>query len=80
MYIKSLPPIEAIHKIELYQIPSPYKEVLITACVHRKEGYLGCDFLRDNFKINLEYWTFGRRLKTALEMFRETNKLFCAPV
>lgn len=76
IYIKSLPPLTALKLIEEYKIPSPYKEILITACVERKEGFKGICYLSEKYNINIEYWTFGRKLREALEMFRESHKLF----
>lgn len=31
-YLRELAPLEAIHKIESFRIPSPYKEILIASC------------------------------------------------
>ena len=73
LYIKSLPPLTAINFISDYKIPSPYKEILITACVDRKEGFSGVKHLAETYKIHIEYWTFGRKLKEALEMFRKSH-------
>ena len=74
VYLKSLAPIEVIKKVNEYKIPSPFKEVLLTVCVARKEGFEGCDYLAKEYEIHLGYWTFGRRLKEALEMFRKSDK------
>lgn len=74
IFLKSLAPNEALKLFEEYNIPSPYKEVLITVCINRKEGFAGIDFLEENFKISLGYWTFGRRLKEGLEIFRKSHK------
>lgn len=74
VYLKSLAPIEVIKKVNEYKIPSPFKEVLLTACVDRKEGFEGCDHLAKEYEIHLGYWTFGRRLKEALEMFRKSDE------
>lgn len=73
LYIRNLAPVEAIKRIESYLIPSPQKEVLITACIARKEGYAGMDYLEEKYNIHIGYWTFGRRLKEALDMFRKSD-------
>lgn len=38
LFIKELPPAEALEKIEQYKIPSPYKEILTIVCVERVVG------------------------------------------
>jgi hypothetical protein len=75
LYLKDLPPVEAYRRIDEYKIPSPYREVLF-AVINRKEGFSGCDYLSENFHINMSYWTFGRRLKEALDMFRKSNSIY----
>lgn len=69
IYLKSLAPVDAIHSINLCKLPSPWREVLLCACVDRKEGYEGIDFLAKHYNIYIDYWTFVRRLKEALDMF-----------
>ena len=32
LYIKELAPIQALELLDIYKIPSPYKEVLIVSC------------------------------------------------
>lgn len=64
-------------KIEDYKIPTPYKEILI-ALVNRKEGYEALDYLAEKFSIHMGYWTYGRRLKESLQMFRKSNLDFYA--
>ena len=73
VYLKSLAPIEAYDQINRYKIPSPQKECLI-AMINGKEGFEGCDYLEDVYKIHIGYWTFGRRLKEGLEIFRKSKK------
>lgn len=73
VYLKSLAPVEAYDQIERYKIPSPQKECLI-AMINGKEGFEGCDYLEDVYKIHIGYWTFGRRLKEGLEIFRKSKK------
>lgn len=73
IYLKSLAPLEAYAQIDRYKIPSPQKECLI-AMINGKEGYAGCDFVSDEYNINLGFWTFGRRLKEGLEIFRKSKK------
>ena len=76
LYLKSLPPLTALKFIDDYKIPSPHKEILITACVERKEGYKGMRYLAETYNIHIEYWTLGRRLKEALEMFRKSHSQY----
>lgn len=73
VYLKSLAPIEAYDQINRYKIPSPQRECLI-AMINGKEGFEGCDYLEDEYKIHIGYWTFGRRLKEGLEIFRKSKK------
>ena len=73
MYLKSLAPIEAHDQINRFKIPSPQKECLI-AMINGKEGFAGCDYLEEKYKIHIGYWTFGRRLKEGLEFFRKSKK------
>ena len=74
---KEMAPMTAIQKIEDYKIPTPYKEILI-ALVNRKEGYEALDYLAEKFSIHMGYWTYGRRLKESLQMFRKSNLDFYA--
>lgn len=73
VYLKDLAPVEALDQIDRYKIPSPQKEFLI-AMINGKEGFEGCDYLEDVYKIHIGYWTFGRRLKEGLEIFRKSKK------
>lgn len=73
IYLKSLAPIEAADLIYKCKLPTPQKECLL-ALIAGKEGFNGCDYLADNFNINLGYWTYLRRLKEALQMFRKSVK------
>ena len=73
LYLKSLAPLEVTELLSKYKIPSPYKEVIVCACIYRKEGFAGCDMLAEYFNIHISYWTFGRRLKEALKMFRKSH-------
>ena len=74
---KEMAPMTAIQKIEDYKIPTPYREILI-ALVNRKEGYEALDYLAEKFSIHMGYWTYGRRLKESLQMFRKSNLDFYA--
>lgn len=71
--LKELAPIEAYEQIERFMIPSPQKECLI-AMINGKEGFAGCDYLEEKYQIHLGYWSFGRRLKEGLEIFRKSKK------
>lgn len=73
IYLKSLAPVDAYDQIDRFRIPSPQKECLI-AMINGKEGFSGCDYLAEKYNINIGYWTFGRRLKNGLEMFRRSKK------
>lgn len=73
VYLKDIAPVEALDQIDRYKIPSPQKECLI-AMINGKEGFEGCDYLEDVYKIHIGYWTFGRRLKEGLEIFRKSKK------
>lgn len=75
-YIKSLPPYIALERFELYKIPSPYKEILTLICVERQNEFSALEELRKRYKIYMEYWTFVRRLKDALEMFDASHKAY----
>jgi hypothetical protein len=76
VYLKSLPPLTALKFIDEYKIPTPHREILITVCVNRKEGFPAMKQLAKEFNINIEYWTLGRRLKEALEMFRKSHSQY----
>ena len=73
LYLKSKSPREVMQLLEDYKIPSPYKEVLITVCIHNKSGFEGMDFLSENFGINYSYWTFVRRVKESLDKFKKAH-------
>lgn len=73
LYIKHLPPILALKLIEDYKIPTPFKEVLISACVENKGGFDGVRFLSSKYGINISYWQFVKYLSKGLEMFYKTH-------
>lgn len=73
IYLKNLPPVEAYELILKCKIPTPQRECLF-AMLAGKQGFAGCDYLSENFKIHIEYWTFLRRLKEGLEMMRKSLK------
>lgn len=75
LYLKELPPCVAIELIDKYKIPPIYKEILVAVCVERRFIYPAMRHLSEEHGINLEYKTFCRRLKEALEMFRKANAL-----
>lgn len=77
VYLKSLAPNAVLKLLDDYNIPSPYREILITVCIHRKEGFAGIDFLSEEYDINLSYWTFVRRVKESLELFRKAHTNAC---
>ena len=74
LYLKELAPSKAIDLIIAYKIPSPYKEVLIACCVERLDAFSALDYLAEE-NIYMSYFTYIRRLKTALTMFRKSHIL-----
>lgn len=77
VYLKSLAPNELLALLDKYNIPSPYKEILITVCIYNKSGFAGVDFLAEHYNIHLSYWTFVRRVKEALNVFRTAHRYNC---
>ncbi len=73
VYLKSLSPLTAIDLINRCKLPSPWREVLLCACVDRKEGFAGVDHLENQYGISLSYWTFVRRFKESLDMIRKSQ-------
>ena len=74
IYLKNLAPNEALDLINKYNIPSPHKEVLISACIYNRSGFEGCDFVAENYKIHIGYWNFVKKLKEALVIFRKSQE------
>lgn len=72
LYLKELAPVQALKLINEYKIPTPYKEVLIACCVLRLDAFRALDYLEEE-KIYMSYFTYIRRLKTALTMFRKSH-------
>lgn len=72
-YLRELAPLEAIHKIESFRIPSPYKEILIASCVEQLDAYPAMDYLEEKYNMHINYWTYVRSLKKALLKFRTAN-------
>ena len=73
LYIKHLPPILATKLIEDYKIPSPLKEVLISACIENKGGFEGVYNLEEKYDIHISYWKFVKCLSQGLDMFYKTH-------
>ena len=73
LYIKELAPIQALELLDEYKIPSPYKEVLIVSCIERLDGFKAVDRLAEKYHIYIGYWTYVRRLKESLTMFRKSH-------
>lgn len=73
LYIKHLPPILATKLIEEYKIPTPYKEVLLSACVENKGGFKGVEYLSKQYGINISYWQFVQYLRKGLDIFYKTH-------
>lgn len=74
LYLKELAPIQALRLIDEYRIPTPYKEVLIACCVEKLDAFSALDYLAKQ-DIFIGYFTYIRRLKTALTMFRKSHTL-----
>lgn len=73
LYIKHLPPILATKLIDEYKIPTPFKEVLIAACVENKGGFKGVEYLSKQYGINISYWQFVNYLAIGLDKFYKTH-------
>ena len=76
LYLKDLPPLEALELLEKYHIPSPYKEILIAICVERLKDFPALDFLEEKYKICLGYWDFRKKTGVALDIFRKSHLTF----
>lgn len=55
IYLKHLPPLLATELTDKYKIPSPEREVLLSACVARKGGFAGVEYLKTEYGINISY-------------------------
>lgn len=73
LYLKELAPIQALELLDIYKIPKPYKEILIVSCIERLDGFSAVDRLAEKYNIYLGYWTYVRRLKESLTMFRKSH-------
>lgn len=76
IYLKSLPPLTVKKLVNQYEIPSPYKEILITICAEHISGFKALDHLEEKYNIRIEYWTLVRYFKIGLEMFRKSHSHF----
>lgn len=74
IWLRNLAPVRVHNLVEAYKIPTPWKEVLLTVCVHRKSGFAGCDFLENEYNISMSYWTFVEKSKEALDMMCKSLK------
>ena len=72
LYLKSLPPVTAYKLLDKYKIPTPYKEVLVCACILRLTDFQAIHNLSKQ-GIYLGQRTYLRRLKDGLEMFRKSH-------
>lgn len=73
IYLKHLPPLLATKLIDKYKIPSPEREVLISACIEHKGGFAGVENLRKNYDIHISYWHFVTCLARGLDKFYDTH-------
>lgn len=80
LYLKDLPPLEALELLDKYRIPSPYKEILIAICVERLKDFPALDYLEEKFKIHIGYWDFRKKTGKALDMFRKSHLSFCKKI
>lgn len=72
LYLKSLPPMTAYKLLDEYKIPTPYKEVLVCACILRLTDFQAIHNLSKQ-DIYLSQRTYLRRLQQGLEMFRKSH-------
>ena len=49
IYLKHLPPVLAEKLVDKYKIPSPEREVLLSACVVHKGGFAGVEYLKEKY-------------------------------
>lgn len=75
VYIRELPPNLARYLIDKYDIPSPYKEILIAICVERKREFAAIEHLKTKYGIHIGYRTLCRYLREALIMFRKARSV-----
>lgn len=73
IYLKHLPVPLVKRLIEEYEIPTPEKQVLLSACVERKGGFAGVEYLRKTYGINISYWQFVSYLARGLDRFYTTH-------
>lgn len=73
IYIKHLPPVLATKLINEYKIPSPFREVLLSACVENKGGFAGVAHLSEKYDIHISYWQFVNYLGKALDIFYKAH-------
>lgn len=76
IYLKSLPPLTIKKLVNLYELPTPYKEILITIFAENKTGFKILDHLEKEHKIYISYFQLLRYTKRALEKFRVAHKDF----
>lgn len=76
-YLRELAPLEALERINSFRIPSPYKEILIACCVEQLDAFPAIDYLEETYNIHISYWTYVRKLKKALIIFRKANAKNC---
>lgn len=74
--LKNLPPIVVHNKLELYKIPSPYKEIIILTCIDKLNVELAIDELRERYGIGLNYWNFILKTREAFDLFNNCEKLY----
>lgn len=74
--LKNLPPIVVYNKLEMYKIPSPYKEIIILTCIDKLNVDLAISELRSRFNIGLTYWDFILKSRKAFDLFNRSEQLY----
>lgn len=75
-FLMDLPPKMARHYIEEFELPTPYREILIAICILRLKGYAIEAYLDKEHKIKMPLWTIRRNFKEALDMFRKSYEKY----
>ena len=74
--LKNLPPIVVYNKLELYKIPTPYKEIIILTCIDKLNVEPAIEMLKERYNINIGYWDFIAKTSKALNLFVNSEKLY----
>ncbi len=74
--LKNLPPIVVHNKLELYKIPTPYKEIIVLTCIDKLNVELAMEELRVRYGIGLNYWNFILKTREAFNLFNRSEMLY----